>query len=453
MVMEGIVMLSSKNKISAKPRIELTQQIRKHYLKNILKNRTIAEFSKNRDLSYTLIYNLAHGRINSLSPRNYRTIFREDPPLQKPERVDGTYFRAMVALWIFLNDNFTKSDLYLEFYGKKDPKKIDYRIFNGQILTVETRIEQIMEKKFFDSGLDRQTLKKWIQEYNQFQPETRVSYHVIRPVLLFLEKALNVNPTLILNQWFERYETGQLKSVSQKIYVQAMILKERTERAIKSGRRSEIEKLREEIYGKKEGLTLYSEVEEELKFLHKHAGKRTSEYLGRSISGYEKRKLKRIATRRAQTIKNDCDVFIGQKSDLPFLSIPKSYRDRWMNRLLSVLKYHIINILIQHEDLNLERDVLTPLHSRDEYKKEHKGLVLFDQASDFLGIRKKAFDLMVAKHCDMFRSVGIYINKWYLSDLYLKELSEKEFFDFLTAKYERMAKAESCPNPIAACMN
>jgi hypothetical protein len=93
------------------------------------------------------------------------------------------------------------------------------------------------------------------------------------------------------------------------------------------------------------------------------------------------------------------------------------------------------------------------LHRRDEYKKEHKGLVLFDQASDFLGIGKKAFDLMVAKHCDLFRSVGTYINKWYLSDLYLKELSEKEFFDFLTAKYERMAKTVTRPNPIPACMN
>jgi hypothetical protein len=453
MVMKVIVMLSSKNKILPKPRIELTQQIRKNFLENILKNRSISVFSKNRDLSYTLIYNLSHGRINSLSPRNYRIIFREEPPPQKPERVDGTYFRAMVALWIFIDDKITKSDLYLEFYGEKDPKKIDYRIFNGQTRTVEIRIEQIMEKKFFDSGLDRQALKKWIQEYDQFQPETRISYHIIRPVLLFLENALNVNPTLILNQWFDRYETGKLKSVQKKIYFQAMVLEERTEKALKSGRRSEIEKLREEIYGKKEGLTLWSEVEEEFKFLQKYAGKKVSEYLGRSISAYEKRKLKRIATRRAQTIINDCDAFIGQKPDLPFLSIPKSYRDRWMNRLFSVLKCHIIAILIQHEDLNFESDILTPLYSWDKYKKEHKGLILFDQASDFLGISKKAFDLMVANHCDIFRSVGTYINKWYLSDLYLKELTVKEFFDFLTAKYELIAKAESCPNPFAACMN
>jgi hypothetical protein len=447
------VMLSSKHKISPTPRIGVTRQIGKHFLENILKNRSIAEFSKNRGLSYTLIYNLAHGRIDSLSARNYKTIFREEPPPQKPERVDGTYFRAMKALWIFLNDEITKSDLYLEFYREKNPKKIDYRIFNGQIRTVESRIEQIMEKKFFDSGLDRQTLKKWIKEYTKFPPEPRVSYHALRPVLLFLKKALNVNPTLLLNQYFNRYETGKLQSVPQKIYSRVMVLKERTEKALKSGRRSEIEKLREEIYGKKQGLTLYSQVEEELKFLQTYAGKKASEYLGRSISAYEKRKVKRIATIRAKTIMNDCHAFIEQQPDLPLLFIPKSCRDRWINRLLSVLKCHIITLLIQYEDLNFERHVLMPLHSRDEYKKEDNGLVLFDQASDFLGIGKKAFDLMVAKHCDLFRSVGTYINKWYLSDLYLKELSEKEFFDFLTAKYERMAKTVTCPNPIPACMS
>lgn len=447
------VMWLSKNKIPLIPRIELTRKIRKQFLEEILKNLTIAEFSKNRGLSYTLIYNLANGRIDSLSPRNYRTIFREEPPSQKPERVDGTYFREMAGLWIFLNDEIAKSDLYLEFYGEKNPKKIDYRIFNGQIRTVETRIERIMEKKFFNSGLDRQTLKKWIQEYNQFQLDPRVSYHVIRPVLLFLEKALNVNPTLLLNQWFNRYETGKLKSFPQKIYGRVMVLKERTEKALASGRRSEIEKLREEIYGKKRGLTLYSQVEEELKFLQKYAGKKTSEYLGRSISAYEKRKVKRIATRRAQAIIKDCHAFIEEHPDLPFLSIPKSYRDRWINRLLFVLKCHITTLLIQHEDLNFERQVLMPFHSRDEYKKEHNDLILFDQASDFLGIGKKAFDLMVAKHCDLFRSIGTYINKWYLSDLYLKELSGKEFFDFLTAKYERMAKTVICPNSISACMN
>lgn len=446
-------MLSFNGKIRPKPRVKLTLPIRKHFLENILNNRSISEFSKNRRLSYTLIYNLAYGRIRSLSARHYKTIFKEEPPPQRAERVEGTYFRAMVALWIFLNDNITKSDLYLEFYGNKHPKKIDYRIFDGQTRTVEARIEQIMEKKFFDNGFDRLTLKKWIQEFNLLEPENRIPYYVIRPVLLFLEKALNVNPSSILNQWFVRYETGQLKSVPQKKYIEAMTLKQRTEKALKSGRRAEIEKLSEEVCGKKEGLTLYSEVEEELKFLQRYGGKKPSEYLGRSISGYEKRKLKRIASWRARKIMTDSYDLIKQKPNLPFLSIPKSYRDKRMNRLLSVLKCRIITKLIQDEDLNFERDVLMPLHSRDEYKQEQKGLILFDQAYEFLGIKKKAFDLMVANHRELFRNVGTYISKWYLSDLYLKELTQKEFFNFLTAKYERMATAKSYRNSFAACLN
>jgi hypothetical protein len=50
-------------------------------------------------------------------------------------------------------------------------------------------------------------------------------------------------------------------------------------------------------------------------------------------------------------------------------------------------------------------------------------------APGVLGMKKRAFDLMVAKNGEIFRSVGRYTRQWYLSDLYLKELSEKEFFD------------------------
>jgi hypothetical protein len=42
-------------------------------------------------------------------------------------------------------------------------------------------------------------------------------------------------------------------------------------------------------------------------------------------------------------------------------------------------------------------------------------------------MKKKAFDLMVAKNCEMFRTVGRYDKRWYLSDLYLKELSDNHY--------------------------
>jgi hypothetical protein len=67
-------------------------------------------------------------------------------------------------------------------------------------------------------------------------------------------------------------------------------------------------------------------------------------------------------------------------------------------------------------------------------------------------MRKKAFDLMVAKNCEMFRKVGRYDKRWYLSDLYLKELSEKAFFELVTAKYEMMAKEINHQSKVNECM-
>ena len=60
---------------------------------------------------------------------------------------------------------------------------------------------------------------------------------------------------------------------------------------------------------------------------------------------------------------------------------------------------------------------------------------------------------MVAKNCEMFRKVGRYDKRWYLSDLYLKELSEKAFFELVTAKYEMMAKEVNHPSKVNACMH
>jgi hypothetical protein len=53
----------------------------------------------------------------------------------------------------------------------------------------------------------------------------------------------------------------------------------------------------------------------------------------------------------------------------------------------------------------------------------------------------------------MFRKVGRYDKRWYLSDLYLKELSEKAFFELVTAKYEMMAKELNHQSKVNACMH
>ena len=112
-----------------------------------------------RGLSYTLVYNLAHGRIRTLSARDYKIIFGEDPPLQETERVDGEYFRGMVKLWLFLNNEVSEADLYREFYPHKKFRRVDYRIFTGDVKTVSMGVDKIMEQKFFDHGFDRDDIK------------------------------------------------------------------------------------------------------------------------------------------------------------------------------------------------------------------------------------------------------------------------------------------------------
>ena len=92
-------------------RIRLTETMLKVFLHDVL-HETVSEFAAKTGLSYQLIYNLANGRIHSLSKRDYRIIFGEDPPYQEPERIDGSFFRAMVRLWLFLNDRVTEAQLY-----------------------------------------------------------------------------------------------------------------------------------------------------------------------------------------------------------------------------------------------------------------------------------------------------------------------------------------------------
>jgi len=429
-----------KTEISNQPRIQLTEQILKKIFKRIFKGK-ISDLATDKDLPYTLVYNLTHGRIKSLSDQDYRIIFGEEPTYQETDRIDGEYFRGMVRLWLFLNDEVTEASLYREFFSGKKYSKVDYRIFRGEVKTIEVRLEKIMEQKFFNQGLDRWEIKTWIDELDIMEDKKRVFYEEIKPVLDYLRKYLEINPTLILNQWFVRYESGELKTVPKKVYDHALILKKRTKEALNSGSRFEIEKLREDIYGKRDGLILYSEVEEELAFLERYGEKSLKKYLGRSISHYKKSDLKRIASWRAQKIKYDCYRLIENRPDLSILSVPKSYLRMKVNHLLSVLKSYLITKFMDDKTGTFERDILTPNYDMNVYESEQHGFTRIDQGASVLGMGKRAFDLMVAVHSDIFKKIGIYDDRrWYVSDLYLSELSVKEGFSLIKEKYELLAR-------------
>jgi hypothetical protein len=310
-----------------------------------------------------------------------------------------------------------------------------------------------MEKKFSEGGIDRNTVRRWMREIASQDRRDPVAYERVRPLLLFLKDTLGINSTKVLNQNFRRYESGDLKNVSRKVYDNTLALKKRAEKALATGNRRNIEKLKEEIYGRKPGYTLYAEVEEELKFLKQYARKGPKKYLGRSTSIYVKGKSRRLPSWRAQKIIKDCRAFVMQEPRLPVRVLPHAIRKSITGTALSVLKARMAELLLRAEGIRFEKQVLRPSNAGDEYKKKIYGFTRFDMAGNALGMRKKAFDLMVAQNCEIFRKIGTYSRRWYLSNLYLQELPRKQYFDLISTKYEWLAQKSDPVKPINACMN
>jgi len=421
-------------------RVHITEEIFSQFFLHILKG-TVSEFAHEKRLPYSLVYNLVHGRVKSISARDYKRIFGENPPDGQLGRVDGKYFRDMIRLWLFLNHNAKKKDLYKEFYPGKRIKKVDSRIFSGKVKTIEIRLEKTMEQKFFDQGLDRPEIRAWIAELQRSQYEDRVPYKAAKPVLEFLKQAFRIRPSCVLNQRIGRYESGELKTISMETYYDILHLKEKADKTLHFGSKFKMEKLREEICGRKNGMTLFSEIEDELDFLREYGAKGTKKYLGRGVSPYKNSKLRKIAAWRAQNIRKDCDELIGRIPRIKLASLPKSFTQIKISKLVSVLKSCLIEKLIKDQTGTYERLILTPSsHEIEEYKKEGPGFTHMDHAASALGMSKTAFDLMVATHANVFRRIARYDGRWYLSNLYIEALNEEEGFSIVKAKYEFLAK-------------
>jgi hypothetical protein len=422
-----------------KRRVYVTEEMLQKFF-NIFKG-AVSEFASDKGLPYLLVYNLAHGRIKSVSAKDYKKIFGEEPPYQETQRVDGKYFRGMVRLWLFLNGDTTQKDIYRELYQGKKHSKIDDRIFTGRTKTVNIRLEQTLEQKFLDQGLARPEIEKWIEELYQNDDEKRVPYQKAKPVVDYLKEVLNISPKRILNQSPSRYESGQLRTVSMKKHKYILNLRKKAEKALRSASKFEIENLREQICGKREGMTLFSEIEDQLEFLWKYRGNNSRKYLGRSITNYKKSKLLRIAPWRAQKIRNDCDELIREKPEIQLLSLPKFHMRLRMSEFVSVLKSLLIMRMIEDESRTYERLILAPSCGDMEVYRKRKHISMDDTASA-LGMHKKAFDMMVATHSDIFRRVARYDGRWHLPMLYVKELKEKQGFSIVKEKYELLAKGD-----------
>ena len=436
------------------PRVVLTEPLLKQLREEIMGDAvSVSALARRAGLPYLLIYNIVHRRIKSISTRHFRLIFGQSPPLQVQQKTDGTRFRKMVALWLFLNDSATKADLYREYYGPSHTKRVDYRLFSGQTGSVDPGLVRHMEDKFMRSGIDLDTVRSWADEFAHWDRETLIDYRRVRPLIQYLHDALGVHPTTVLNQWYARYESGDLKKVSVKVYHRILNLKAKAEKALASGSRLRIERLKEEIYGRKPGYTLYSEIEEELKFLRTYAHKSSKKYLGRSTSMYTRGECKHLPSWRARKIMADCRAFVRQQPHLPLPVLPRSIRKPVTDSLLVLLHARMADLLSREDGIVLEKKILAPAYASTEYKKQIYGFTQFDMAGKVLGMKKKAFDLMVAENCEIFRKIGTYSRRWYLSDLYLKELSKKQYFHLITTKYEWLARRSAPRLHTNACMN
>ena len=440
----------TKKPVNSK-RIRLTRNIREQLLKDVYHG-SVSELAQRTRLPYGLIYNVIHGRVQSISARHYRRIFNAEPPHQTQQRTDGAYFRAMVDLWLYLQDDVTKVDLYWEFYPQKKSPKPDYRIFTGHVTSVETRLVEAMENKFAQCGVNPPTLQEWIAELQDMPSEDRISYNRIRPVLHYLSTVLGTHPTFLLKQFVKRYETGELKSISRKRYDQIINLQQRVEHLLATDARDALNRLKEDIYGGKSGYTLFALIADELTFLKKHAGISPKRFLGRGRRPYDTGRVKRIATWRAENIRRACREFIRLHPELPLKELPAAHASRIITALHSLLVMRAADLLEKDEGGIIEKQVLTPIYPKQEYKNEANGFTQFDRASSALGMKRKAFDLMVARNCNIFREVGRYQRRWYISDLYLNELRRKGSFELITAKYELMANASKTSKQTNTCM-
>lgn len=439
-------------KMRGKPRrIEITDEMRMHLSKDN-EQITLTDLARRSGLPYGVVYNIVHKRVNSISVRHFRKLFQTSVPQKLPEKVDGTYFRKMVDLWLYLNRGATKSNLYLGFFGSRFPEKMDYRIFSGKIRTIDAGLELMMERKFLESGVDRTMLEQWIDEFDRIEKTDRIPYGRVRPILLFLRDRMAINPTFLLNQFFDRYESGELKTVSRRIYERARNYKAKAEKALSTDDKYEIERVKEEIYGTKKGYTLYARIEQELQFLKQYARKSPKYYLGRGTYMYRKGGCKRIPTWRAANILNDCEALIKTRTDLPLKRLPTRFKQQRIGQLIALLLSRAADLLSKDDGIALEKSILSPSLPTDEYKNDDHGFTRFDRVPKTLGMKKPAFDLMVAKNCEIFRKVGTYARRWYLSDLYLKELARNPYFNLITTKYEKMAGRLARAKPTNQCM-
>ena len=97
--------------------------------------------------------------------------------------------------------------------------------------------------------------------------------------------------------------------------------------------------------------------------------------------------------------------------------------------------------MIVDRNMDLEGLVMSPkVRSKEEYESDGHGFVTIEEAAAFLGMKPRAFDLLVAVHRGLFMKMMTYEKVWLIPEIYLEELAQKEGFPLVKAKYELLAR-------------
>ncbi|MBA4366957.1 MAG: hypothetical protein C0403_04890, partial [Desulfobacterium sp.] len=317
-----------------------------------------------------------------------------------------------------------------------------------EIDTIECWLEERMEQKFLDLGLERPIIQNWIRELNTQNRGKRIPYREMKPVLQFIQDIAGIHPTRLLKQSVKRYETGSLHTVSSQVFEDAMQVKKEIDQYLDSNQTFHKEQLLDGIYGKRAGFIPFYEIEDKLEFLREYAGQYPKKYLGRGIGYYRKKKIKHIASWRGIRIDKDCLDIIQKKPDLRLLSLPKMFMNQEVGKLLSVLKKISIQQICHDNDVEFEADILRQATlDKGCYPDPGQVLVRFDEAARYLKMKQKAFDYLVASHSNLFKKIVVRKEKgWYIPDICLAMLKKVAGFSLIKGKYDLLAsrKNECC---------
>jgi hypothetical protein len=97
--------------------------------------------------------------------------------------------------------------------------------------------------------------------------------------------------------------------------------------------------------------------------------------------------------------------------------------------------------MIADKSLQFERLAMSPIyHSNEEFESGGHGYLTLQEAANVLGMKQKAFDLLVAAHRDIFTRIMKYDMVWLIPEVYLEELSQNRDFLLVKGKYELLVK-------------